>query len=111
MKQLCALGWEMLGEQGSVQQQAVAESRWLVRAIRKTDYFLPAPVLTLLPITALPVTAFVFIFTRRVVTGPSSSAKSRWVERVAVAPCSCWAVLSHGVQQCDRDGHTIQLVS
>lgn len=94
-----------------MQQQAVAESPWPVRAICKTDGFLPAPVLTLLPITALPVTAFVFIFTHRVVTGPGSSAKSRWVERVAVAPHSCRAVLSHGVQQRDRDGHTIQLVS
>lgn len=76
-----------------MQQQAVAESPRPVRAICKTDGFLLAPALTLLPVTALPVTAFVFIFTRCVVTVSGSSAKSRRVERVvllraAAGPCS-----------------------
>lgn len=86
-----------------MRQQAVAKSLWPVQAICKTDGFLwalhshsfPSECCQLQPLCLFSL---------------GSSAKSR-AERVAVALRSCRAVLSHGVQQCDPNSHTIQPVS
>lgn len=90
-------------EQGSVQQHAVARSPWPVQAICKTDGFLsalhshsfPSECCQLQPLCLFSL---------------GSSAKSR-VGRVAAALRSCRAVLSHGVQHSDPNGHTIPAVS